>query len=810
MGKGGNSAPAPSTQTVRQETTIPEYFRPYLERTLQRGEDISNLPYQQYQGERIAQFQPMQQQAFNMAQQNIGAYQGDLTNARNYAQGAGRTLQDIDISTYMNPYQQNVIDIAKREAVRQDDIARNARSAQAVGAGAFGGSRQAIMEAEANRNLQQRLGDIQTTGSQQAYDRAVASFGQDRAAQAQASGLSSALAAGTQNLARQDVGLLQSMGGQQQAQQQTVLDQAYKDFLAQRDAPKSELEWYSGILRGYQPQPNRNEVTTSQAPAPSLLGQLGSLGAAGVGLAQFTKGFKKGGAVKSALPPAKYADGGEVYNPIDSLIGLAQTPAQRAYAYAREYPEMFDVTHQFNPQDDYYNTSTVLPRSEADRLSPKHYLRPIPIKWKQGKDIGDHMSELAKSRKETPFNAGAKALPDIKVQTPNERMEIDSPEVGAFITTMGEAAPLPATREFPSLFKPSSGRAWLSAEERDKGIRPIAPTNSMLPPPPAYKKAEEGSTEPEEFENPYGPDSVTPPTEADLKEWAAGSRLPGSPAKATPKARPPLGAGAQKPSTARRSVQDESALPAAEAMPELKQEVLGPKVETPADIKQAQKEGWSNEDIGLALMAAGFAGLKSQSPTWSGALGAAGEAGVGKLAEIKKGKREDRKLDTETRLTERKLATEERKAAAEEAYRKDWARLKEQENAILEKYRMGLLDDKDLDREVKKLQVKAQALGIQATAEARQGALEERAIANDQKILDAMIKRFTAKRKVQDPLTGTEVEEGVTDWDAVGRAFMQMRPDSPLTAPFKSGTMGAQTPKYKGSFDQSGVKAYIK
>lgn len=73
---------------------------------------------------------------------------------------------------YETPYMQQVVDVQQREARRQDEIARQARDAQAVRAGAFGGTRQAVAEAEAQRGLQDRLAQIQATGSQQAFQQA--------------------------------------------------------------------------------------------------------------------------------------------------------------------------------------------------------------------------------------------------------------------------------------------------------------------------------------------------------------------------------------------------------------------------------------------------------------------------------------------------------------------------------------------------------------------------------------------------------------------------------------------------------------
>lgn len=106
---------------------------------------------------------------------------------------------------YMSPYIQNVLDIQRREAVRADDISRQQRGAAAAKAGAFGGARQAIEEAEANRNLQYRLNDIEATGLQRAYENAQQQFTTDqaRALQAATANQGAGLTVGQQNLAAQ-------------------------------------------------------------------------------------------------------------------------------------------------------------------------------------------------------------------------------------------------------------------------------------------------------------------------------------------------------------------------------------------------------------------------------------------------------------------------------------------------------------------------------------------------------------------------------------------------------------------------------
>lgn len=89
--------------------------------------------------------------------------------------GAGKAYGDMatdpnQISKYMSPYMENVVQQQQDEAIRNSDIQRTSDNAKAVHAGAFGGSRQAIMDAEGNRNLQTQLANIDATGRQKAFE----------------------------------------------------------------------------------------------------------------------------------------------------------------------------------------------------------------------------------------------------------------------------------------------------------------------------------------------------------------------------------------------------------------------------------------------------------------------------------------------------------------------------------------------------------------------------------------------------------------------------------------------------------------
>lgn len=335
---GGSSTPSSQTQV----SELPEWARGYAKDTLGKAAaltDVSQNPYQAYNAPRIAGFSPLQQQA----QQQAGGMQtSEMTGfggALAGAAGLGALGAQYDptqfrsgqfgqqqAQQYMSPYMQSVVDVQQREAQRQGDIAGTQRGAQAVGAGAFGGSRQAIMEAEAQRNLAQQKGDIQARGLQSSYEQAQAQFNADQARRMQAQqlseqskqygagygmqGLQTALqgagqlgALGQQQFGQgMDINKLQSAyGGQQQELQQRGLTQAYQDFQNQQNYPYKQLGFMSDMIRGL---PLGQQSTSQMYEAPgSIAGQIAGLGTGALGLSKF---MAEGGSVNS------YADGGSV------------------------------------------------------------------------------------------------------------------------------------------------------------------------------------------------------------------------------------------------------------------------------------------------------------------------------------------------------------------------------------------------------------------------------------------------------------------------------------------------------------------
>jgi hypothetical protein len=325
-GGGSPSTPADTTSTTTAE--LPEWARGYAKDTLAKAStltDIGTNPYQQYGGERIAGFQPMQQQAFqgaaNMqpsAQVGLGSGIAGMAGVdalgTNYQGGQfqGGQFDTQAAQQYMNPYTQNVVDYQKSQALRDFQAAQPMRQATAVQQGAFGGSRSAIVDAEAQRTLNSQLQGIEATGQQAAFQNAQQQFNQDMARRLQAqqmgeqsrqygaglgmqglqTGLQAASTLGqlgqTQYGQQMGINQLQSQYGQQQQQQaQRPLDMAYQDFMNQQNYPYKQLGFMSDMIRGL-PLGQQSTSQMYQAP-PSTLQTVGALGLGAYGVNQLSK-----------------------------------------------------------------------------------------------------------------------------------------------------------------------------------------------------------------------------------------------------------------------------------------------------------------------------------------------------------------------------------------------------------------------------------------------------------------------------------------------------------------------------------------
>jgi hypothetical protein len=365
-GGGGGGGGGPS-QSTTYNTNIPEYAKPYVTTmlgatqkqlfegtpTAEGGYDITGFrgykPYSTDVNNYFAGFSPMQRQAqqataglqtpgeYNQAAQMTGLAGLGALGLSGQMAGAGQQFAQqaqnpMAMQGYMSPYMQNVVDYQKSQALRDYQLAAPMRARQAVGAGAFGGSRQAIMEAEAQRSLGSQLQGIAATGSQKAFEDAQRQqqFGATLGLQGQQAGLQGLgqfgqmasqlgqLGGARLGAQRDIIGMQSQMGKEQQALEQAKINQAIQDYATQQQYPLMQLGFMSNMLRGL---PMQATTTQSYQAMPSTLNQgLGVLaGAAGAKQAGL---FAEGGTIKglAAGGVTGYANRGMVQANPDSGV----------------------------------------------------------------------------------------------------------------------------------------------------------------------------------------------------------------------------------------------------------------------------------------------------------------------------------------------------------------------------------------------------------------------------------------------------------------------------------------------------------
>jgi len=227
-------------QAPQQSSTsydIPEYFKEIQERTLRTAEDVFSQPYTAYQGQRIAPLNPMEQAAANVYTNQILPESGQLA-----AIGA-QTYDANTAATYANPYEQQVISGALGDLGEAYGQTQKQMNAQAIGAGAFGGSRQGIENVLGRERYLDTVGDTSARLRQAGFESGANRFAQDRAAQLQSA--QSQIGALGQSAAG-----LAGFGTQARGIEQAGLAENYRDFIEEREYGAGQIRQMVGALSG--------------------------------------------------------------------------------------------------------------------------------------------------------------------------------------------------------------------------------------------------------------------------------------------------------------------------------------------------------------------------------------------------------------------------------------------------------------------------------------------------------------------------------------------------------------------------------
>jgi hypothetical protein len=262
---GGGVSTAPSGAALSSgltgtESNLSNWAGPYVTNMLGQGQAIAQSPYQAYTGQLTAGTSPLQQQAFQgAAGLSAPAGMGGFT-PQSFT-GAGTAQQ------YMNPYLQQALDPQLAEARRQSQITQTQNAGKLTGAGAYGGGRQAIMDAETQRNLATNLADITGRGYMNAYDKAMQQFNTEQQAAQQAQNLTNQYGF---NVIGQQAGLGQAQRGIES--EAVAADKA--QFEEERLNPYKMVQFQQSLLSGL---PLAAQTYNQTAPNP-LLSALSSTG----------------------------------------------------------------------------------------------------------------------------------------------------------------------------------------------------------------------------------------------------------------------------------------------------------------------------------------------------------------------------------------------------------------------------------------------------------------------------------------------------------------------------------------------------
>ena len=277
--------------TTTEKQQLPEFLEDAYKKLTQQATAVTDpsVQYIPYGGQRLAPLNTEQQAGRQLAFQGAQAFQPDLQQARGLTSLSTAPITGQDINYYMNPFQQQVTSNVLDEMRRRSDIESQRTSDAAVRAGAFGGSRYGIQEAERMRNLRDQQSRTAADLARQNYQQALGAAQSQKAQQLSGGSQFANLAGQQMNLQQQGISGLNQAGLQGQQQQQRGMDIAYQDFLRQQQFPYTQTAPLGNLLSGV---PAAQMTTAySQQPGPSMAQQLGGLGMAGLGTAA-QLGFK--------------------------------------------------------------------------------------------------------------------------------------------------------------------------------------------------------------------------------------------------------------------------------------------------------------------------------------------------------------------------------------------------------------------------------------------------------------------------------------------------------------------------------------
>ena len=265
-GGGGSAPPSTTTNYVREAPGIEERKIELMDIARQVAQKPINLP--DYQ---VAGLGALEQQGIQNIQSGIGS--GTVQQGVNQVTGAAAPIGAQQIGQYLNPYQSYVTD----EIGRQAQIMGNQLGSKAIGAGAFGGGREGVQQAELQGRALSAMGQAQAQG----FNTALSAAQNQQRVGLQSGQLLGQLGLGQQQMAQSDINQLMAAGGLQRQLAQSALDAQRQSTLQQQYEPYQRAEFLANLYA--QGPKSQSGITMGTAPSTSPLAQ-----AVGTGIGAFS------------------------------------------------------------------------------------------------------------------------------------------------------------------------------------------------------------------------------------------------------------------------------------------------------------------------------------------------------------------------------------------------------------------------------------------------------------------------------------------------------------------------------------------
>ena len=251
----GQGQPTQVIPTAITEPKIAEEIAPFLKDILGKGQALYKQRMDEgfvpYEGQTLADVTAQQKAAQEGIAGLVGTQKPIFDEAGVLVREGAEKATAEALQPYMNPYQQAVTDIAKRDAQeRFEQTTLPGLRKQAIDVGAFGGSRAAMRESQAQDAQARLLADIQAKGDLAAFQNAQQQFAAQKAREAQTAQGLTGLGTAQYGAQLKELGQLEAVGREEQQRQQQLLDESYKRFLQERTFPEQQLGQYQQIVAG--------------------------------------------------------------------------------------------------------------------------------------------------------------------------------------------------------------------------------------------------------------------------------------------------------------------------------------------------------------------------------------------------------------------------------------------------------------------------------------------------------------------------------------------------------------------------------